>query len=184
MKNRKRWSIIILLFVMLPVLFCAMDIFFRIQRREFDIDLHSGRMRKTYRLVGIPLHWTTWDTDLSRTLAPEDRVTGPPDWRRVDTFLTGLSGLHSEDFREIHVMDFKMIWDMGSFTPEARRQSARTILRLMHVSGNAHNAFKYYQALDELAVEALDKEKPVQAKDLPQPATPDHARMEYRQSTE
>jgi hypothetical protein len=95
-----------------------------------DIDIHSGRIRRTSYLMWCCVSDRVEQTAISRALPPEDIGTRRPEWKRVNTFSPGVR--HSPHYT-YHgaITDAELlanIWEWGRLTPAERRQSARELL--------------------------------------------------------
>jgi hypothetical protein len=117
-----------------------------------DIDIHSGRIRRTSYLLWCCVSDRVEETAISQALHPEDLRDGCPEWKRVNTFSPGVR--HSPHYiYHGAITDAKMlanIWAWGRFTPAERRQSARELLAAWQ-SGDKWKAQPVHAAALDLA---------------------------------
>jgi hypothetical protein len=95
-----------------------------------DIDIYSGRIRRTSYLLWCCVSDRVEETAISEALPPEDLRARHPEWKRVNTFSPGV---HHSPHYIYHgaITDAKLladIWERGRFTPAERRQSTHTLL--------------------------------------------------------
>lgn len=135
-----------------------------------DIDLYSGRIRYTRYLLWLPVTRSVQDSSLTRALSPEDTTGSREDWHPVVTLSPGLH--HSPHYRfygAIHqIRELEISWEFGKMKPEARRETARQVLRLWHEAGSFFPAGDYIQRVWERALEANKTGKSIDVKDLPE----------------
>jgi hypothetical protein len=136
-----------------------------------DIDLNSGRTRFTRYLLWLPVTRSVQDSALTRALSPDDRTNPGENWHPVVTLSPGL--YHSPHYRYhgaiSQIRELEICWKYGKMTPQARRETARQVLRLWHEAGSYFPADDYIQRVWELALEAEKTGKSIDVKDLPEP---------------
>ena len=154
----------------------------RLNNREEDIELHSGRLRVTYHFLHIPYKRAFSDTPFSLVLSgagtPEEKDEM---WGRVNTFSPGMrnSPYHAYHgaFSQMRMME--TTWEFGSFSPEARVKSARQILQAYRENGSRFGGDPIADALWKMAMEALDAGRTVEVADIPD--LPDYRFADWRQ---
>ena len=136
-----------------------------------DIDLTSGRTRHTRYLLWVPVTRSVQDSALTRALSPEDRANLGEDWHPVVTLSPGLHhSTHSRFHGAIHqIRRLESCREFGKMTPQARRETARHVLRLWHQAGSYFPADAYVQRVWERALEAEKSGKSIDVRDLPVP---------------
>jgi hypothetical protein len=139
-----------------------------------EVDIHSGRIRRSDYVLSIRVRQTIEASSLSRELAVLKQDAGEPDWRTVNTF----EGTHRVSPNYMyHGAIYQMrlleqVWQLIAFTPEARRQVAATVLDLWQTGRGDDQAYRYIQAVAEVAWEVKDSGRPVDVADLPEPRAP------------
>ena len=114
--------------------------------RHEDLDINTGRIRHQRFLLGLRVKDRIEESAISRAV----QVTEvPPDWRRVNTVspLVRYSPHYRLHGGIAQIRYLEMIWEMGSFTPSERSESARTVLRLWKTSGCVSGADSYLNDL-------------------------------------
>jgi hypothetical protein len=138
---------------------------------QIDIDLNSGRIRRTNYLLWMEVTTTVEDSALTKALSPQDRENLGEDWQPVSTFSPGLG--HSPHYRfhgaTSEIRNLEICWELGRMTPEARQQTARQVLLFFRQSGDYFGARRYIDAVGERALEAEKSGKSIDVGDLPVP---------------
>jgi hypothetical protein len=103
-----------------------------------EIDINSGRTRQIRFLFWIPFTGPVNDSPLTKALTAEDLAGRPEDWNSVNTLsprqhYSPHHNFHGAFF-QIHMLE--SCWESGRLTPAARRETARTVLRLWQEGGN------------------------------------------------
>jgi hypothetical protein len=133
-----------------------------------EIELHSGRIRKTWYLCFVPVSVQLEESAFSRAI--DSPLPVDADWHRVNTFSPGVG--HSPHYiyhgaiSEIELVE--EIWERGRFTPEARRQSAEQILLLWR-TGGLETSREYVHSVADIGLMNYDLNCNTEANELPQP---------------
>ena len=134
-----------------------------------EVDIYSGRERYTRFIAWIQVKERITDTALTTALSPDD-LTHPPKWHRALTFSPGVR--HSPHYiyhSALHQIDtLELIWRLADFTPEARRATAREVLRLWQDHGRDDPVRKYLAALDKVTYTESDTRLAIRIVDLPE----------------
>jgi len=111
----------------------------------------------------------TEESALSRTLLPEDIKDSEPDWRRVFTFSLGLHHSPHYTFHSAigQIKELETTWQIGKFTPAAKRLSAKRVLKLWQEGESDHAADTYLRALSDISFRSDAENKITDEKDLP-----------------
>jgi hypothetical protein len=134
-----------------------------------EIDINSGRTRQIRFLFWIPFTGPVNDSPLTKALTAEDLAGRPEDWNSVNTLsprqhYSPHHNFHGAFF-QIHMLE--SCWESGRLTPAARRETARTVLRLWQEGGNYHRAGEYIETVGDKAFEAEKQGKVIELNDLP-----------------
>ena len=131
-----------------------------------DFDLHSGRIRTQSYICFMRVSERIEDTAFSRAVT---EGAAPPSWQRVNTFSPGVH--YSPHFRyhgaitEIHWIE--EIWEIGRFTPEARRLSGTRILQMWESSGGLYDVHNYVENVAKVALDNEEAQRVTTPVDLP-----------------
>jgi hypothetical protein len=121
-----------------------------------DVDINTGRTRQARYLLYFKTSEKVEDSILTRMIGQfPDGIQ--PDWRPVNTFpLTGrrISPHYSYHGAIAQIRQVEMMWHSSSFSDEAKRNMAQTILDRWQSDGNYFGAGKY---LRKVWNTALDK---------------------------
>ena len=175
----RRWRrlfVALLLFVLTPAALFGLSLlgcfpWSGLNCSQNDIDTTSGRTRYTRYLFWMPVSRTESGSALTNALTHEDLAGARADWHPVMTLSPGMH--HSPHYR-LHgaisqIRDLEIGWDFGKMTPAARRQTARSVLRLWRETGSYFRAGEYIQAVWERALEAQKKGEVIDVNGLPVP---------------
>jgi hypothetical protein len=141
--------------------------------RHDSIDVVAGRCRHERYLLGLRVADTVSETDLSRRYR---RLVGEPPrpvWQRTGTY--------SPRYRNSpHYVYHAALWaaenlsrclEQGSFTADAERAAVLGFLGLLEDGRGDDDVREYALAVCEMVVARADGSLPVQAEDLPAPAS-------------
>ena len=167
-----RWAVISVVFLLgLPLLMSVTGLlpWSPVNCWHYDVDISSGRVRYIRYFAFVPVVKRIDESSLSRVLQPDDKPTAPPDWRRS---LTLSPNVHHSPHYAYHssmsqIKELGMIWEFGDFSPDARRLSAKQVLKLWQQSNGDDSAKGYLQALTDTAARLNSDNKKVGAADLP-----------------
>lgn len=138
---------------------------------EDEIDINSGRIRKTFYLLWVPVQRSVTDSALTKAVAPETGSGSKADWQPVVTLSPGLH--YSPHYRfhgAIHqIRELELCWEAGKMTAAARRETAKNVLHLWRQTGRYHRAGEYIESVWELARQAEDSGHVVDLAELPAP---------------
>ena len=140
-----------------------------IYTRAEDVDIRTGRIRRTTYVLSFRAQQKIQDSPISRTIAATQPV---PDWRRVNTFDGGsrVSPHHAYHSAIAQMRELEQCWTLVPFTEAAKRQSAQRVLELWQAGRGDDAADAYVHKLGDLVVGALDaKRTSIDASDLPPP---------------
>ena len=175
-RGRRTWLLILFAILAIPPALLFLSLFglfpwSRINCWESEIDLNGGRLRHTRYVLWLPVSRAVRDSPLTQALAPGDRSNLGEDWQPVVTLSPGWR--HSPHYRyhgAIHqIRSLEISWEFGKMTPEARRETARVVLRLWQREGGYMPAEDYLEKVWERAREADQAGKFIDLKDLPEP---------------
>jgi hypothetical protein len=136
---------------------------------HYDVDIHSGRIRYIRVIAFLPIQKRIDPSALSNALHPEDVRGSEPDWRRA---LTLSPGIHHSPHYIFHsaisqIRELEIDWQLGDFTPAARRASAKRVLQLWQHGQRDDEAKPYLRALADVAIQMSSEHKGTDEKDLP-----------------
>ena len=171
-KRRIKWVFgTVLLLVVLPFLLSLTGFFAwsPINCWQYEVDIHTGRVQYTRYFAFIPVKQGIEESTLSAVLRPEDYAELEPDWRRVNTFSPGVSYSPHYAFHSAQnqIRKLELLWQMGGFTPAARRASARRILQLWQEGQGDDAAETYLRILSGIAVKSGSEQRETNEGDLP-----------------
>ena len=167
--KRRFWPRILLgLFILLVLPFVVP--WSRINCRTDEIDIRSGQIRHTRFVYWFPISRRVVSSPISRALgssAPQNTA----EWRVVNTLSPGIgySPHHSFHGAIAQIRFLTTCWELGQFTPAARRESASRVLSAWQQGNNDHPARGYLDTLSELThvrYHAQQRE-PIDLQDLP-----------------
>jgi len=167
--KRRHWIVLGVVVPVLTVLFLVSGVFqwSPLNCWHEEIDLNSGRVRRTSYLLYCQVGDRTEETWLSRA---RGNSNAPPDWRRVNTFSPGVH--YSPHYRfhgAIHQVNMlEGADDAIPFNPDARRQVADTLLSLWQIGDSYTAADEFVDGVARTAIELQDQgASTVQLSDLP-----------------
>lgn len=134
-----------------------------------DIDLHTGRVRKTSYFCFVQISSRVEETPFSLALDASAGTFPAPDWRRVNTFSPGVGrSPHYRYHGAIHEMkSVAYMWEVGRFTPEARRESAAHVLELWRTGRMHHASCTYVEAIGKISLQNEVANRATGIEDLP-----------------
>lgn len=139
-----------------------------------DVDIRTGRMRDTRCLLYYRVNQQIRDSAITLALGPQDLASQVPDWRRVNTLsppMTRYSPHHAFHAAIHQISQIEDAWQIATFSSEAKRDTARTLLALWQKAGSDSTAKDYVRSVYELAVQHHNKPtEAILSKDLPQPS--------------
>jgi|GEM_PF-1507176 len=135
----------------------------------YDVDIFSGRIGYTRYLFFVPVGEKIEDSALTRALQPEDYAGTACDWHRVLTLSPGVQhsphyGFHGA-IAQIRQLEF--VWEMGQFTPAARRATAKRVLEVWQKNKNDSAAGHYIWAVADVAFRSEANKRNTNETDLP-----------------
>ena len=125
----------------------------RINCREQEVDVLSGRRRDTRYIYWVPVSREVTNTPLSEALSSEFLKTALPRWEPVNSF--GPYNRHSphyiyhEAFSQIR--ELQLIWTEFEFDAPKRRESAQGLLREWQTAGGDSSADDYLREQGKIA---------------------------------
>jgi len=138
-----------------------------------DVDITTGRIRRTRYLFHCKVSESIEDSVVSRALAPEAVANARADWRRVNTFC-GMNWISPHYAFHGALGDLQTLAQAHSFvtfTNEANERVAEEILQRWQASKNDWEAGEYIVAVLGRAITMhVDEKKRMTAGDLPQVA--------------
>jgi len=122
-----------------------------------DVDIYSGRTRYTRYLFWIPVKVHVDETAISLALIEPPHSI--PEWHRVNTFSPGIHhSLHYYYHAAINqITHMERIWSLGEFSDDARKESARQLLKRWQNSGTS-SADEYVEQLWKAVAQQSDSE--------------------------
>lgn len=99
---------------------------------QYEVDLHSGRIRYTRYLAFIPVSQRIDESALSRALLPDEEQGSQPDWRLVMTLSPGVSNSPHYSFHSAmdQIGKLETLWHSAGASAADRRSSAMRVLEL------------------------------------------------------
>ena len=134
-----------------------------------SIDINSGRIRHQRFLLYRCISDTTKDSPLTEALDPSDLAGVSPEWYAAVTLSPGVrNSPHYAYHGAIYqIGELQNLWEMGQFTPAARRATARHLLALWKASGSYFGADNALSSLYDTTDKAERGGRPVDLSDLP-----------------
>jgi len=134
-----------------------------------EVDIATGRVRKTWYLCYVRVSRRVEESAFSREQEGADKADVPPQWHRVHTFSPGI---HYSPHHYFHAALHQVSccdesWELGRFTPEARRQCVRRVLQLWQAGSGDEGARGYCHAIQEVAWNNHEAQRETVVADLP-----------------
>ncbi|MBN2182702.1 MAG: hypothetical protein JW715_12390 [Sedimentisphaerales bacterium] len=109
-----------------------------------DVDINTGRIRYIRYLLYCKISEKVENSILTETIVPFDEDT-QPNWKRVNTFSPGVKhsphhGYHGAINQIRHV---EIIWKLYSFTDDAKKHIAQTVLDKWQADGKYFSVSEY-----------------------------------------
>jgi len=135
----------------------------------YEVDIFSGRIRYTRYLFFVTVRRKTEDSALTRALQPEDYAGTACEWRRVLTHSPGVGGCvrYAYGAGIAQIRQLEVVWEMGQFTPAARRATAKRVLELWQKNKNDSAADHYISAVADVAFRSEANKRNTNETDLP-----------------
>jgi hypothetical protein len=135
----------------------------------YDADIFSGRIRYTRYFFFVPVRQKIEDSALTRALQAEDYPGTASEWRRVLTLSPGVGYSPHYAFHAAiaQIRELELVWEMGQFTPAARRATAKRVLELWQKEKNDGAADHYIRAVADLAFRSDANKRCTNETDLP-----------------
>ncbi len=161
--RRLIWGVVtfVLILVAVGLILPAVNIAFqkwpKLGGELHDVDIITGRIRETHYLLYCKLSEKVEDSLLTRTIGqfPDDVQ---PDWRRVYTL--PVLGRHSHHHLYIlaisQIRQVDIIWQLCSFSDEAKKHMAQAILTKWQTDGKASGAEEYIRHVWDMAREKTE----------------------------
>jgi len=152
------WAVVTFVLVLvavgliLPGVYSALRKWPKLGCRFDDVDINTGRIRQTHYLLYCKMSEKIEDSILTRTIGTfPDNVQ--PDWRHVYTSpILGRYPYHPPYILAIsQVREVDRIWQLCSFSNEAKRHMARTILDKWQSDGKSSGAKEYIRGVWDMA---------------------------------
>ena len=156
--------------LILPAVNSALRKWPKLGSELYDVDINTGRTRQAYYLLYCKTSEKIEDSILTRTIGPfPDDVQ--PEWRRVYTYPT-IGWRYSPHYAyhgaigQIHKVD--IIWQLFTFSDEAKRHMAGTILEKWQSNGSYFRVETYINDVSSAAQQKaeLDPEALISVADL------------------
>lgn len=164
------WLLAVMLFVPMAV-FLASFFFPDVSCSYVDVDIHSGRLRRTSYLLFCQVRERIEETTVSKELRSGNTELDSAEWRRVLASSPGLSPSPHYSYHSTanQMESLEKLWHAAHFTPEARIESARRLLAAWQLGRNYHLADRYLQALGDIVYDQpeIGPKKLVNVADLP-----------------
>lgn len=172
--HRIRRTIVVLGAILLTIVLAASLVLFLpglFYRHRDEVDIHSGRIRRTSHILFIRVRHAVEESPLSAVLASADQAGREPDWKTVNTFEgTRRVSPHYLYHSAISQMRrLEQLWAMVPFTPEANAEVAMNVLRLWQTAGHDGDAGQYIYAVENAALNADRSAHPIAIQHLPTP---------------
>jgi hypothetical protein len=161
---------VLIFLIVLLLLLAFLAPFSSINCRKEEVDIRSGRTRYTRLFFWWPLSQRIEASPVSEVLgASGDEAQ----WCPLNTFSpasASQSPQHSYPGAFAQMQAFAAMWNLGEFTPDARRGSALQLLELWQRGRGYRSAGHYLGALATLTTERANEhpQKPIEMSDLPQ----------------
>ena len=125
--------------------------------RYEDVDINSGRVQYTRYLLYCKISEKVEDSLLTKTLGPfEENIQ--PNWQRVNTFSPGVGHsphyIYHGAFSQIHLVE--KLWEMFTFSEEAKRHMAQTVLDKWQADGNDWGVKMYLQDVGNVCFQKIE----------------------------
>lgn len=124
----------------------------RINCREFELDLVSGRERVTRYLYGVPVHRELRGTAASDALGAAVSDHDEAEWVRTNTF--GPFTRHSPHYvyhsASHQVKMLELVWDEFGYDADGRRETAQELLSRFRSTGSDSAGDDYIQELTKI----------------------------------
>ena len=110
----------------------------RINCREFELDLISGRERVTRYFYGIPVDRELTDTAASYALGVSASYLDEAQWVRTNTFgpFTRHSPHHVYHAASHQVKMLELVWEEFGYDAAKKRETAKELLNLLRSTGS------------------------------------------------
>ena len=134
-----------------------------------EIDIGTGRIRKTWYLCYVRVSQCVEESPFSTALHDSDKSGVAPQWQKVNTFSPGI---HYSPHYSFHGAWYQVscceeAWELGRFTPEARRECVRRVLQLWQTGRGDDGASSYCDSIQEVAWRSHEEHRETVVADLP-----------------
>jgi len=135
----------------------------------YEVDILSGRIRYTRYLFFVPIRQKIEDSALTCALQVEDYPGTTCEWRRVPTHSRGVRYSPHYAFHGAiaQIRELELVWEMGQFTPAARRATAKRVLELWQKENDDSAAHDYIRTVADLAFRSDADKRSTNETDLP-----------------
>ncbi len=135
---------------------------------HYDVDIHSGRIRYTRYLAFLPISQRIDQSALSGALQPDDFRDSKPAWRRVLTLSPRVRNSPHYAFHSAiaQIGELERVWQIGKFTPAARRSTGKRVLELWQQGQGDDAAQPYLRSISEIGFRLSEEHKSTDEKDL------------------
>jgi hypothetical protein len=132
-------------------------------------------------LLGIPVYRTARDSTLTQALPPEQRTETRPDWHTLASFTLlspSVSPHYSFHLAGAQIHQLQTCWESAEFTPAAKQESAKAVVRLWQEHRRYWDASEYTQAVRDLVRNSGDRR--IDVEDLPHVRSSDAISIKQR----
>ena len=135
----------------------------------YEVDIFSGRICYTRYFFFVPVRRKVEDSALTRALQAEDYAGTACEWRRVLTHSPGVGLYVHYAFHGAiaQIRQLELVWEMGQFTPAARRATAKRVLELWQTGKNDGAADEYIWTVVKLPFHSDADKRSTNETDLP-----------------
>jgi hypothetical protein len=172
----------------IAVLLVLADLFFAgpvgpggLIRRYLEVDIQTGRIRRTYYICGLCVSSKIEDSILTKALPPA-RLSVPSQWKTVCIFynFSRISAHYAYHGAIAQINQIEMLQSAVRFSDEAKRSVAETALKLWQNSVGDFVAEEYIRDLNRKSFEMAERgSKELTVNDLPSPpatSSPAHSK--------
>jgi len=135
----------------------------------YEVDIFSGRIRYTRYFFFVAVRRYVDDSALTRALQAEDYPGTASEWRRVLTLSPGVRHSPHYAFHAAiaQIRELELVWEIGQFTPAARRATVKRVLELWQKEKDDGAADDYIRRVADLAFRSDANKRSTNETDLP-----------------
>ena len=173
-KKRKRWFVIlffifvIVLLLIIPVFTDPLSKWTNVNSTYDDIDIKTGRTRRTRYLFYCKVNEKIEDSILTEAIGKFNE-NEQPDWHHVYKSYPGKSSPHYAYHGAIsQIHEVEMLWKLFTFSDEAKKHMAQTVLDKWQTDGNYFGVTMYLLEVSKMCdqKEDLDPNVTISVDDL------------------